>query len=475
MAAAGLLKLLYSGFQEDRLLKGQPKDPFIKAFRTGRFTTEWYSVQFDGSPSFGKTVKATIPRRGHLVTKAFLVTVMPDISTAQKAASAAAIAGGNSIRGPLFGWTNSIGHALINQAQVTVAASPIDTLDGRLMEVMDEFNTPLEKVTTVNRMLGRFDNGFSYQSNGYTQPTQKVITPLPFWFTKDRDMALPIDAIGVDAVQISITYNPLASLYVTYEKQGTGVLPLATVPIQSATFTTSTGSKIANQSMPSILDIQSAYILLEYVYLDKPEANRIRLGDLTYKIPQHYAINPHLTKGQSTARIPIRIPNLTRQLYFFAHLNDADGFNAPFHAARDLMKGTDIWWPDASGLGTKVFSKLIPAYSGLESEPIQSLALVYEGKLLRYGSDAPVFFRSVLTDKKTPWHNKYYYALPFGFNQQGHANMDKLQKVELALEFKSKTGTQSITNLPSYTIYIWAETYGILRVYGGRAGLLFGY
>jgi hypothetical protein len=473
MAAAGLLKLLYSGFQEDRLVKGQPIDSF-KTIRTGRFTTEWYGVQFDGSPAFGRTVKATLPRRGHLITRAFLVTVMPDISTPQAAAADIAVSAGTRIAGPLFGWTNSIGHALINEAQVTVAGSPIDTLDGRLMEVMDEYNTPLEKVTTVNRMLGRVDNGFSYQTNGYKQPSQKVITPLPFWFTRDREMALPIDAMGLDAVQISITYNALPSLYVTYENQSVGPpLPSQTpVPIQSATFKTLIGTTI-NGSMPPILDIQSAYILLEYVYLDKPEANRIRLGDLTYRIPQHYAIQPYQTNG-SSARIPIRIPNLVKDLYFIAHRTDADTYNAPFHAARDLMKGTDIWWPDASGLGTLAFKQLIPAYSGLESEPIRSLALIYEGKLLRYGSDAPVVFR-VAPNKKTPWHNKYYYKLPFGFQDAGHANMDKLQKVDLVLEFKPLTGTQSITSIPSYTIYVWAETYGILRVYGGRAGLLFGY
>lgn len=490
MAAAGLLQLIYSGFQEDRLLppKGQPHvNVFTKTFmKTGRCTTEWYAVQFDGNPSLGKTVKATLPRRGHLITKAFLVTVLPDISTPQKNARTEATALGSTVAGPLFGWTNSIGHALINEAEVTIGASPIDTLDGRLMEVMDEFNTPLEKVTTVNRMLGRHDNGFSYQSNGYSQPNQKVITPLPFWFTRNREMALPMDAIGSDTVQISITYSPLSSLYVAYKNiVGSSAPQLSQTngvytPIQSATFTTLSGTKINQNkaSMPSILDIQSAYILLEYVYLDKPEANRIRLGDITYRIPQHYAISPHLTNGQSTARIQIRIPNLASNIFFMAHRTDADSYNAPFHAARELMKGSDIWWPDASGLRTLAFTQLIPAYSGKESEPIRSVALVYEGKFLRYGSDAPVYFRSIMPtfDKtKAPWHNKYYYNLPFSFNGQGHANLDKIQKVDLALEFKPMTGTMSITNLPAYTIYIWVETYGILRVYGGRAGLLFGY
>lgn len=919
MAAAGLLKVIYSGFQEDRLIlpRGQPSiDVFQKTFlRTGRFTTEWYKVNFDSIPSFGKTVKATIPRRGHLITRAFLVTNMPDIRTVQSnaASAATAISSNNYIQGPYFGWTNSIGHALIGQAQVTIGANPIDTLDGRLMEVLDEYHTPLEKIPTVNRMLGRYDTGFTVKSNGFNVTNQKVITPLPFWFSRgDPTAALPIDAIGLDTVQISITYNALASLYVSFISlsiasipiqntsfttkglysetnlyniddivtdvsgnsyvcikqpplpfqvntttpgnlnatlnldystgsilspqgvaagnlnlpvgQGTSIpvygaisqfclirtdlgnppiilsggneilispssqinypnlvgysitgpfiqngttiiratgptiVPIATGPtntcikitlsqeliipagynsnygnnlqtytitppsipqsvfsnyfipyipntpaasiyiqatqniqtfncrgvfsknnqynvgdlvldssnnmyicntkntisytlstatnggsgtagaikqfpgyildtdiniagsvgtnlieslgnkilvdtgistsdptassqllnnaliysclvgsnitgqfIYSGTviksilapdnltigpyadasisnnyiicltlsnnlnivqtymntrlvysytisvvlynqpnplatfftkytiattqaytsllnskFNTNTGAIIPNIQMPSSLDIQSAYILLEYVYLDKPEANRIRLGDISYPIVQHYAMNPYSTNGQTTARIPIRIPNPTREIYFMAQNILTNNINASFIASREIMKGNSIWWPDAQGLGIIPYQQLVPAYSGIESEPIATIALLYEGKLVRYATDAPVFFRSILPSieqRKTPWHNKYYYHIPFGAqnelhgitNPMGHANMDKLQNVELALSFTPSIGTLGYQTLPSYTVYVWAETYGILRVYGGRAGLLFGY
>jgi hypothetical protein len=85
--------------------------------------------------------------------------------------------------------------------------------------------------------------------------------------------------------------------------------------------------------------------------------------------------------------------------------------------------------------------------------------------------------------QKTPWHNKYYYHLPFGTNHEkfgitnpiGEANLDKMQNIDLVLNFKPFRGSIRATDVPAYTIYVWAETYNILRVYGGRAGLLFGY
>ena len=540
MASAGLLKLLHSGLQDERLLppKGQPRiEAFQKAFvKTGRFTTEWYRVDFDNTPTFGQTAKATIPRRGHLVTRAFLVVKLPDIRTPQIAARNAAQDAGKPFAGPTFGWTNSVGHALVNQAQITIGGSVIDTLDGRLMEVLDEFHTPLEKTTTVNRMIGRHDNGFTSQSNGWDTQFQELAIPLPFWFARgDPSEALPIDAIGADLIQMSITFNIIENLYTTTRRSLSSNNISSFIPgtnsrqcvsaIKENQFTLSEmpaspfyvldpvngqpvyglngnpnkqvkASIIPGVQMPTTYKFEDAYLLLEYVYLDKPEANRIRLGDISYPIVQHYAIAPYDTRSMPSARINMRIPNPTRELYFFAHRQEADLLNAPFLGTRDLsgffvadLSGVGPiapWWPDASGLNTNIFQPLLPAYSKIDSEPITSLALIYEGKLVRYATDAPVLFRSILPcfeQRKTPWHNKYYYHLPFGTqheffgisNPMGHANLDKMQNIDLLLNFKPIRGTVIATNVPAYTIYIWAETYSILRVYGGRAGLLFAY
>lgn len=520
MASAGLLKVLHSGLQDERLLppRGQPKlDTFQTVFvKAGRFTTEWYRVDFDNRPAFGTTAKATLPRRGHLITRAYLVATLPDIRTAQLVARAEATATGLAFAGPTFGWTNSLGHALVQQAQLTIGANPIDTLDSRLLEVLDEFHTPLEKVTTVNRMLGRADSGFTAQTNGWGAQPQQVAVPLPFWFNRgDPAAALPIDAIGTDAVQISITFNTVANLFASTARQKDAAGNLIVWPALGSKFyavdpsgvTLTNGlngnpdlsvrTRLLSATMPTALSLQDSYLLLEYVYVDKPEANRIRLGDLSYPMVQHYAFPPSQTPaGTPQTRIRLRVPNPTRELYIHCHRTDADLLNAPFLATRDLsgLFVKDIsgigpvapWWPDADGLNTSAFRPLIPAYSQTDSEPITSLALTYEGRLVRYASDKPAFFRSILPSfeqRKTPWHNKYYYHLPFGTqheftgvtNPMGHANLDKIQNIDLSLQFKPFRGSLRATDVPAYSVYVWAETYNILRVYGGRAGLLFAY
>ena len=55
----------------------------------------------------------------------------------------------------------------------------------------------------------------------------------------------------------------------------------------------------------------------------------------------------------------------------------------------------------------------------------------------------------------------------------GEANLDKIERIELRLQFKPFRGSIDPNCVPRYRIFCYAETYNILRIYGGRAGLLF--
>jgi hypothetical protein len=229
--------------------------------------------------------------------------------------------------------------------------------------------------------------------------------------------------------------------------------------------------------------------MAEYIYLDRPEANRFRIADIQIPVPQHYPFEPLDTQRATNIRFPLKVPNPTRTLFFYLQRWEAARYNAPFLATRDLSgQGVNVapWWPDASGLNVYALGDLSPGFSTRESEPLSSLALIYEGKLTRYWTDSPSMFRSLIPSlemRKSPWVNRYMYTLPFDL-QHGHiaaslatgeANLDKILNIELALELHLNRGSANPNDVPRYQVYVWAETYNILRVYGGRAGMLFGY
>lgn len=508
-----LLQIIHTGLQDERLLptKGKPQISFFqKVFiKAGRFTTAWVRLDFDTRPNFATQAAITLPRQGHLITRLYLITTMPDIVGPQLEARAKTT---TTFAGPTFGWTNSLGHALITNATLDIGGARVEQLNGRLMEVLDEFNTPLEKTTIVNTLLPRLQNGFNVQSIGWdTRPTVAV-TPLPFWFSRgDPGVALPIDAINNDQVRINISFAPLNSLYVSSAQTeysairnpvgGEAYFPLLNSPFYQTSGTTPISglsgnptvsqnvSLIPSVNMASSYSLGDTYVLAEYVYLDKPEANKFRISDIQYPIPQHYIFEPADTNGLPKLTIPLRIPNPTRDLFFFAQRYEAPAYNAPFLASRDLSGlsvTTAPWWPDASGLNAVNLGALLPGFSTRQSEPLDFLSLVYENKLYRYSNMAPQIFRSLLpalVQKKTPWVNAYYYNLPFGMEHgnmppsiaMGEANLDKIEKIELRLQFKPFLGSMDPNNVPRYIVYCFAETYNILRIYGGRAGLLFAF
>ena len=485
---------------------------FLKVFlRCGRFTTQFARIDFNTRPTLGAAATLTLPRKAHMISRLFLVTTMPDIKTPQLAARAFCSSNSLGFVGPTIGWTNSLGHALITEASIDIGGTRCERLDGRLLEVLDEFYTPLEKTSLTSKILKRVENGFVPGCIGGPLDTSPVaetttITPLPFWFScGDAGAFLPIDAIQTDSVVLRVNFAPLANLYVSTQGKrlsspGASVAGDAYAPLVGAPFYYSnsagssvydlpgTVSAIPGITIPSALPLGDTYVIAEYVYLEKPEAYRFRIADIRIAVPQHYPIEPVDTERLPRIQIPLKIPNPTRNLFFMAQRYEAARYNAPFLATRDLAGvGTGVpWWPDAQGLTPYGMTDLSPGFSTRESEPFTSIRLVYEGKLVRYWTDSPSIFRSLIPSlemKKSPWVNRYYYSLGFGFQHgllppsvpSGEANLDKMTTIELQLDLHLNKGTVNPNDVPRYFIYVWAETYNILRVYGGRAGFLFGY
>lgn len=516
---ASLVRLLHSGPQDVRLLpKEGPTN--VKAYvrvltRAGRMTTQWARLDFQQKPQFGQQAFCELVKKGELLTRLYLVCNLPDIYSYQKAAIEAA-GGQTNFAGPRFGWTNSIGHALLQQVTLDIGGSRIETLDSRLLEIHDEYDTPLEKLVNKNQLIGRIQNGFTETSLGNSDTPQRVIVPLPFWFSKgDLGAALPIDAIHVDKIRVGIQFRGLGGCYYTDSRaDADAIVPTtegsALWPILGSSFYTTQGGTehipglylnreevtsnvrpIPDLKMPQTLSLGDTYLLAEYIYLDKPEANRFRLADIQIPITQHYSIEPRDTKGFRDVTIPLEISNPTRHAFFMAQNYNAIPYNAFFLATKDLasqnMSIADPvetfvpWWPDCQGPYADKPGILFPGFATRGSEPLTSIELLYEGKYVKTSTENCALYRSILPsleERKSPWINRYMYCIPFGVQAgyfpssvpMGEANLNRIMKKELRLGIAGSKGQSQ-----RVWVYLWLETFNILRIFGGRAGLLFGY
>ena len=148
---ASLLKVISTGIQDERIQppKGQIGALTTVFIRAGRYSTQWSRIDFDTRPDFGSTCVARLPTQGELIGRVFLVCQMPDIKTPQDRAQNSS---GLTFVGPHFGWTNALGHVIINQAQIHIGGVLMDTIPGQLMEICLLYTSPSPRDRQKSRM-----------------------------------------------------------------------------------------------------------------------------------------------------------------------------------------------------------------------------------------------------------------------------------------------------------------------------------
>lgn len=511
--SAGLHRILHSGHQDERLV-GPAAPWYAKPVdKTGRYTTQWRRVDFDTTPAFGTRATASIPVAGELITRAYIVSTLPSFGPGLARAAAQATAIGQTFIGPNIGYTNSLGHALLQQVSLTIGNTAYDVLDSRLLETMDEYETPLEQIPNVNSMICRATDGFYAGLYGGDADPVVTAVPLPFWcFRGDLKTALPVDALSASRVQIVADFRRMEELIVSdnvpYTSVGVAIaaaeaytgtttqisgadpcLNLASIDTTTLNFYSAAAAGASYTLINGIdfgpLRLGETYIMIEYVYLDKLEAAAWRNGNIQYPITQHRTFPIVQTAGSKNIVIDLPFNNPVRFLYFSLQRVEAAAANMHFHAARDVARYNDIsaglWWPDASGLNYDAPGFLVPGYSGLQSEPLEAIELTYEGKYVKVRTENPALYRSLLPaleKTKTPWVNRYYYCIPLSLGSSadldaaGEVNWNKITTKTLTLTLAKPLGTDV---MPNYNVYIHVESCNVFNIYGGTGSLLFDY
>lgn len=528
---ANSLTLISSGLADTRLAppKGNPNiEQFLKVVRkTTRWAAKWERIDFDGSPEFGQRVSCTLPRKGELISGLNIVVTMPDIYTQQLAAIQAS--GGTDFQtpgnflGPIYGWTNSLGHALIQLIELEIGGAIVETLDSRNLEIIDELYETVESSLAKNALIRRAPNGFK-ASTWLTPTPLQVYVPIPFWFSRKNSYshALPIEAMKSDIVRIHVTFRPIAQLFYTEARVNPGTVGyrpnVDTNPmwgIEGARFWRSNpqsqgnvfsmnsamvkfdkqgnqiptkGELVPNIRLPQRLPMVDAYALVEYISLEEYEAMILRSSELTYHVEQHFQVSVEQTLGTKEQLVPIPYANPTKELMWVFQRPEAETYNAWFLFTRDLAakpQGNSQqnpcaipWWPDATVIPQQENRwLLIPAFQRAYSDPMETAILMYNS-YDRFEHES-TFFRSVVPSlyyAKSAMYNRYIYSYSFGqkntgeYAPKGASNWDKIGKKDMFVTVQRGRGNVSPPNM---NVYVFVTIWNVFKVYGGRGGMLF--
>ncbi len=291
----GILQIVAVGPQ-DIATSGNPETSFYRQVfkRYTNFGIENKVLTFEGASDFGQSVTLQIPRNfGDLLGPCYLAITLPPLYLSD---------------GSEVGYTNSIGHALIQEISVMIGEKEIDRHTGEYMQLMTKLETDESKRYGVQEMIGEID--------GFPTVTKKgpftVYVPLHFWFCKDPGLYLPLIALQHHAVRINLTIAKLQQLF--YNE---GLLTCST-----------------DNTVLAVRDahITKLELLCDIVQLDIQERRTLTSTVQQYVIPVTYTSNNFPLPAQATqVNVPLDFKNQMRELVWVVQREKMLTVNEPFN------------------------------------------------------------------------------------------------------------------------------------------------
>ena len=398
---------------QDVFLTGSPDITYFqKRFqRHTKFALELLDNVFNDSVDFGKTVRATIERKGDLIRNVFLRVKLSDLDTADSSN---------------VGYTDSIGHAMIDYADLIIGGQTVQRITGEYMEIYTDMFISDSQQTAITALVGKTGtvDGLGPASSTTPGPYGKYprtfFVLLPFYYNRADPLSIPLSALTRQEVEVSIKFKPLDQLIVS----SSGTPPATT-------------GRIVSASLP-----------VEYVFLGNEEVDYIRKTRLDYIITQLQLAQTTIEPGVIQPKFRLDFTNPVKELYFVIQ-------NQSNVQANDWFNFTN---PEN--------------LDNLQNHQLLSVKLDFNGETFLDSEVADTAFMYAIQpmNRHTRVPDRLFYTYSFALDPEnyiptGQVNMSRIQNKLLTLNLSDCTDTRKIR--------VYAKSYNVLRIENGLAGVLF--
>jgi hypothetical protein len=160
---------------------------------------------------------------GDMIRTIYLRVVLSNVYSAS-----ANVAGAN------YGYTDSIGNALIDHADLIIGGQTVQRINGEFMEIYSDMWITGSQQPAMQALVGTNYSLSALTSPTGGPPTSMYIIPIPFYFYRTDSMAIPLSAITYQEVQVRIQLRPLNQLIVPakYASKATAKILQMSVPVE---------------------------------------------------------------------------------------------------------------------------------------------------------------------------------------------------------------------------------------------------
>ena len=402
MGAGTLVELIARGNQDTYII-GNPQFSFFKSVykRHTNFAIEPIKQIFTESPDFGKRVTCIIDKKADLLSDIMLELELPALKT-------------------YVSWTNNIGCFIIDWVELQFGGEPIDRISGDLLDIFMDITTPSGKKQPLYDMIGKYS---TFNNNTQTEAL-KLLIPIPFWFCRSIEKALPLISMQYTDIKLVFQFKPFDKCWY----------------------------KLSNGETPSSTpSITKANLICNFIYLDVFERTKFaKEKNHEYLIEQFQSLNGfQLAQNLINANVRLFFNHNIKELYWTYRTDVATSNNDYNNYANVTNYGTS--------------NELIVA-------PFNEMNLRFNGND-RFEKLAETFFRLYQPYKHhSSGTNDYIYMYSFALTPEdtqpsGTCNFSKLDNITLNLDCSA--------SIPSGIINVYAINYNILRIQNGMSGLLF--
>jgi hypothetical protein len=505
LATGGAVVQLVAQGLGDAVLTGNPQVTFwrfvAKAYTN--FALETQLLDFTaGQPNFGAFPKCNLDRIGDLVYWMYFVVDLPGIGLVYKPrntstatnSTGAEILSNPAPDGSLWEpyWTRAIGQALIESVNFFIGGQNIDYMKGEFLYIWEELTGQPGK--RLVEMTGNY-RALESLMVASRQP-RRLYVPLPFWFTMNSGLSLPIVSLQFHSVSVSIKIRPLQSLIRLTKAALSNTGPAANQGASQTGYTLNdvyvrpffdSDYYAGSQSIQPVSDltqiIQSnnlnGYIEVCYVYLDQRERSKFADGAFEQLIVEHQETSTQVDNQVTTKW---GYASQSKKINFELNFNHTiiELFWVARLGIRGAWNGTNTNPVNALFNDWFNFSGPQDVVTELPIDPVLRIQLRLNNSV-RFGESEGRYFRLV-----QPWQHHtniprdmiytYSFALqPEDVQPSGSCNFSRIDNTQLNVTFDRRlwygpSDDGGNDNNSSVTFLVYATNWNILRFKFGLGG-----
>jgi hypothetical protein len=422
---AGRVQLLASGPQDRFFTLDPDYTYFLQSFKKhSNFAREYVDIDPENAVNFGGKVRFRIAQNvGDVLNTLSVKVKLPEIDTS------------------FFGYIDSVGHALIEYADLIVGGKIIQRIPSDYLQIYSEHYVTQTKQRALEFLIGKYPeraigNRVSDREIlshlGTSDAVQQCFVDLPFYFYNNPELALPLCAIKNQEVEVEIKLRNYIDLVVKVD-----------------------GSKPAFTEDLKILNFQ---LCAEVSFLDPCERLKIENERRDYTITQIQQNTFDIAQNKQTGVFNLDFVNPIKELYFV------------------IQRQGDIGTGEGEFITPFDYDNTLADTGGkyILYENLDYLTLDLDGQpIITQETGSVIFLKAVqaaIHHSKTQLLRRFYsysFALePEKWYPTGQVNFSLIKDQILNL---------SLTPCTDYArqIRVYALSYNILRVGGGTAKTIF--